>query len=258
MGLSLCYELRLPGDAAEARECLLRLHEFAQTQSFAEVNDLVELRPPDISADEQDELSGEQQRLLTIFGSQYGQKKLRDGREVWIDIPPQHVLAFSIHPAEGAEFAQFGLASHPAVIERQDGAESLIIETGLTGRYSWTQCCKTQYAGLQQHGGFENFRAAHVGLVNCLDFLAENGVQVEVRDDSGYWEHRDEDQLRKSLTEWNGLIAAFAGQMKDRLGADPEVQVSAPILTAPDFEHLEAKGLDEWTRIEDDDAASPQ
>ncbi|HET6425203.1 MAG TPA: hypothetical protein VFG20_16060, partial [Planctomycetaceae bacterium] len=55
-------------------------------------------------------------------------------------------------------------------------------------------------------------------------------------------------QLRQQLASWNGLVAAFAGQLKDQLGTNPETGVQSPILTAPDFEHLEAKGLTEWSK----------
>lgn len=248
MGLSLCYELRLRGNAAAARSCMERLHDFALGQSFKRVLDLVELRPPDIAVEDQDELSGEYERLLNIFGSQYAQRKLRNGEDAWIDIPPQHVIAFGIDLAKGSEYAQLGLASHPAVIERELEGETVILETDFAGVYSWSQCCKTQFAGSQQYGGFDNFLVAHLGLVRCLDYLETLGVEVKVRDDSEFWEHRDEQKLRATLAEWQELIAAFTGQMKDQLEKEaPDVKLTSPILEAPDFEHLEAKGFDAWT-----------
>lgn len=256
MGLSLCYELRFAGDVTAARRVLAELQQFAKSLDFSAVSDIVELGAPDGSEDDQDELSPEHARVLTILGSQYGQKTMRDGTEVWIDIPPKHVIAFGINPAEGSETAQFGLATHPAVVEHVHQDQTLIIETGLTGRFSWTQCCKTQYAGLQQHGGASNFLFAHVGLVRCLDHLITLGVDVDVKDDSGYWEHRDEARLRQSLTEWNHLIAAFAGQLKDQLGGQADHGIKAPILTAPDFEHLEAKGLRAWTSPDPNETSS--
>lgn len=252
MGLSLSYELRLPGSADEARRVIAQLHEFAIAQSFREVFDVVELGPACDHSELGGELSPEQQRLLRVFGTQYGTKKLQDGREVWIDIPPVHIIAFGIDLAEGSEYAQLGLASHPPIIEQEREGETLILETDLAGCYSWTQVCKTQYAGLQQHGGEENFLKAHVGLVRVLDHAQTLGMQVQVKDDSGYWEHRDEERLCRALDEWNEMIAAFAGQLKDQLGTAPAGGISGPILTAPDFEHIEAKGLDAWTRPEGD------
>lgn len=253
MGLSLSYEFRLRGSAAAARECIQQLHEFAVTQSFREVFDVVELGAPDRDNEDEAVLSPEQRRLLRIFGSQYGQKRLKDGTEVWIDIPPVHLIAFGIDLAEGSEYAQIGLASHPAVVERVQQGETLLLETELAGVYSWTQSCKTQYAGLQQHGGADNFLQAHVGLVRCFDYLQSLGVEVQVSDDSGYWQQRDEQKLRQALADWNELVAALAGQLKDQLGTGGEHGISGPILTAPDFEHLEARGLDSWTDDDEDD-----
>lgn len=253
MGLSLSYELRMHANANEARRLIQQLHEFAIAQSFQEVSDIAEWPLP--AGHESDELSAENERWLKICGTQYGQKRMPDGETVWIDIAPTHLVAFAIQPAEGSETAQFGLACHPSVIEYDYQGASQLIETDLAGVYSWAQCCKTQYAGLKQHGGFDNFAQAHCGLVKLLDHARELGIQVEVKDDSEYWEQRDRDKLRSSLEEWNGLIAAFAGQLKDRLGPQLEHGIQAPIFTAPDFEHLEAKGLDAWTHSSDEDDA---
>jgi hypothetical protein len=193
-------------------------------------------------------------RMLSIFGSQYGQKRMPDGQDVWVPINPKHVLCFSVHPTKGSETAQIGLAAHPAVVEYEHAGVTHYIETGLAGVYSWTQCCKTQYAGLQQYGGVKNFLRAHLNLVAFLDQLPTKGLSVQVNDDSGYWDDRDVAKLEQTLSRWNGLIAAFAGQLKDRLGTGTENGVQAPILTAPDFEHLEAKGLAEWSEPEDEEA----
>jgi len=251
MGLSLCYELRITADATRARQLVQQLHKFAESLPFQEVSDLTEW--PISHGDEAEELSAEDEQWLRVCGTQYGQKKMPDGQEVWIDIPPVHLVAFGILPAEGAETAQVGLACHPAVIDHAYQGESQLLETDLAGVYSWSQCCKTQYAGLQQYGGFPNFAQAHVGLVQLLTYAQELGIQVEVKDDSSYWDDRDQDRLRQSLEEWNGLIAAFAGQLKDRLGPQLDHGIQAPIFTAPNFEHMEAKGLDAWTNTSEDD-----
>jgi hypothetical protein len=247
MGLSLCYEFRKTSDAAEARQCIERMRDLALSLDFDDVSDVVEFRgEPGEHHDDQNK------RLLSIFGSQYGQKRMPDGEEVWITINPRHVICFTIHPAPGSETAQIGLAAHPPVVEYEHAGETHLIETGLAGVYSWAQCCKTQYAGLQQHGGAANFLRAHLGLTAFLDGVQQPGLSVQVNDDSGYWDDRDQARLEQSLSRWNGLIAAFAGQLKDRLGGEPG-DLQAPIFTAPDFEHLEAKGLAEWSEPEPDD-----
>lgn len=240
MGLSLGYEIRVTASAENARSLVQQMHEFACSLPFEDVSDVCEWRPQDEDDDP------ESARFLSMLGTQYGKKTMPDGEERWIDIPPKHVLMFNISPAEGSETAAFGLAAHPPAVEYDYQGKTQVIETGLAGVYSWTQVCKTQYAGLQQHGGVENFMKAHLSLVKLLDFIATLPVTLQVSDDSGYWTHRDESQLRQQLASWNGLVAAFAGQLKDQLGTSTETGVQAPILSAPDFEHLEAKGVAEW------------
>ncbi|HUQ69105.1 MAG TPA: hypothetical protein VM165_06270 [Planctomycetaceae bacterium] len=247
MGLSLCYEFRRQADAAEAHRVVSELRELALTLDFDEVSDLSEFRGEPGEHDDD-----ETARLLSILGSQYGQKRMPDGQDVWVPIDPKHVVCFSIQPAHGSETAQIGLAAHPPVVEYQHAGVTHYIETGLAGVYSWAQCCKTQYAGLRQNGGVANFLRAHLGLIAFLDEVKETGLSIEVKDDSGYWNDRDQAKLEQSLDRWNSLIAAFAGQLKDRLGKDATSGVQAPILTAPDFEHMEAKGLAEWSEPEGD------
>ncbi len=249
MGLSLSYEIRATVSTEQARQLVQQMHAAALDLPFNEVDDIQEWRTDDVVLDEDRSAV----HLLKMLGSQYGQKRMADGEDRWIDIPPRHVLAFSITPAEGSETAVFGLAAHPPVVEFTYRGATHLIETGLAGQYTWAQACKTQYAGLQQHGGVDNFLQAHQSLVTLLDRIAKLPVTLQVSDDSGYWEHRDEAQLRKQLASWNGLVAALAGQMKDQLGTDPDTGIQAPILTAPDFEHLEAKGLTEWSEPTDDE-----
>ncbi len=241
MGLSLGYEIRAKVTLEEARQLVQRMHEAALDLPFEAVSDLCEWRLEDADDDP------ESTRFMELIGSQYGKKIMPDGEERWVNIPPKHVLMCNVSPAEGSETAAFGLAAHPPAVEYVYRDQTLLIETGLAGQYSWTQVCKTQYASLQQHGGVENFLKAHLSLIKLLDFIATLPVTLQVSDDSGYWEHRDEAELRRQIASWNGLVAAFAGQLKDQMGTDPETGVQGPILTAPDFEHLEAKGLAEWS-----------
>uniref|UniRef100_A0A7C2NYU0 Uncharacterized protein n=1 Tax=Schlesneria paludicola TaxID=360056 RepID=A0A7C2NYU0_9PLAN len=252
MGLSLCYEIRQRTDAAGARRIVGKLRDLALSLDFDEVSELIEFR-----GEPGEHRDDETERLLSIFGSQYGQKTMPDGQEIWVPINPRHVVCFAIQPTRGSETAQVGLAAHPAVVEYEHLGTTHYIETGLAGVYSWSQCCKTQYAGLKQYGGVANFLRAHLGLVAFLDQARQTGLSIEVSDDSGYWADRDRTKLEQSLDRWNGLIAAFAGQLKDRLGTDAETGVQAPIFTAPDFEHLEAKGLADWSEPEEEDEASP-
>jgi hypothetical protein len=81
----------------------------------------------------------------------------------------------------------------------------------------------------------------HRSLVALLDAAHTLGFQVTVRDETGYWESRDADQLLGAVTHMNQLIAGFAGTVTDAvrdMGIDSR-GISAQIFKHPDFERLE-------------------
>jgi hypothetical protein len=67
-------------------------------------------------------------------------------------------------------------------------------------------------------------------------------VSVRIRDDSRYAKHRDVNRLLRSLRDWNAIVANFVGKLNDAL-EDHRGSIVAPIMERPDFEHLEAKGI---------------
>ena len=111
--------------------------------------------------------------------------------------------------------------------------------TGLSG-WSWQSFCKTQYASNPKDGGTENFLRCHLTLVRLLDHAWDIHLLERVQDESGFWVDRDAAALVKVVGEWNRHLAAFVGQFKDEHGG----VFLAPIAEYPDFEHLEAEGLD--------------
>src|SRR5205085_6000041 len=98
--------------------------------------------------------------------------------------------------------------------------------------------CKTQYAAVPQRGGDQNFLRAHVSLVELLDAAKALGIEVQVHDESQYWEHRDKQRLLAELHRWNCLMAAVTGRLKDELGDDA---IQAAMTEFSNFEHLEAE-----------------
>jgi hypothetical protein len=169
-----------------------------------------------------------------------------------------HALFFFVR-VKGAESASIGLASHPPVVVHHEdvikrsrsGAEErnlgqgdpIEFPTRRRGYYSWHSFCKTQYAGNPKLGGEPNFLKAHLSLIELLDQIKMDGVQVRIRDDSRYAKHRDVDRLLRSLRDWDAVVARFAGTIQDALG-DESGSLIAPIKDRPDFEHLEAKGVE--------------
>ena len=65
----------------------------------------------------------------------------------------------------------------------------------------------------------KNFLQAHVGIIQLLDYAKELGILQNVKDESGYWDHRDVEALVKTVGEWNVMIAASYGQFRDAVEA---------------------------------------
>ena len=53
--------------------------------------------------------------------------------------------------------------------------------------------------------------------------------------------------LEAKLDEWNGLVAAITGRLKDAM-PNLDGKFVAPITDHPDFEHMEARGADDLRR----------
>lgn len=103
---------------------------------------------------------------------------------------------------------------------------------------TWVSFVKTQYASDPNCGGIKNFLKAHLSVVALLDHLKTLGFAVTVHDEGHYWEKRDIESMVREIGEWNGMMAAFGGALRDRFGPDLESAIHA----FPNFEHLEAEG----------------
>ena len=84
--------------------------------------------------------------------------------------------------------------------------------------------------------------------MRLLDFaVATKQMTVEVDDESGYWTSRDPKELVNEVGNWNEFIAAFAGSLKDTAEREG-MTIESAIAGFPNFEHLEAKGLEHLNR----------
>jgi hypothetical protein len=97
----------------------------------------------------------------------------------------------------------------------------------------WYTSCKTQYASVVSE---KHLITCHSALVSVLDRAIEIGVDVVVRDETGYWESRETSVLVESVREMNRIVAAFAGAMRDAL---PSMRVGGAIFQHPRFEWVE-------------------
>ena len=71
-----------------------------------------------------------------------------------------------------------------------------------------------------------------------LDHAKELGILESVSDEGDFWEKRGIEALSREVGQWNEMIAAWAGQLKDQFGDS----LLAAISQFPNFEHLEARG----------------
>jgi hypothetical protein len=118
--------------------------------------------------------------------------------------------------------------------------------TRLSG-WRWSGFCKTQYASDPKAGGVENFLRCHLSVVKMLDFIKQTGlVTVEVKDEGDYWKKRSLEALAKEVGEWNELVA---GVVSDFRSVAEGKTIDAPITGFPNFEHLEAKGLERLAEL---------
>ena len=218
MGLHLNYELRLPASATvEAVEnVLVRLRDFALALPFKSVTELYRPEPGRC-----DSRRGGLRFLASVIANVF----VDDTPPLIADI--DLVRGFSVMPGNGCESVAF------AFTPRAD-------QSGKNGDWFWYSSCKTQYASVISDA---HLVACHSGLVKLLDRAIDIGVSVVVRDETRYWETRDEQRLISEVHNMNRIVAALAGKVSDHAGV-ANGRVQAPIFGHPRFERLEM-GQDE-------------
>ncbi len=245
MGLTIHYTLasrvRSP---ARARELVSQLRQRALDLPLESVSDVVEFTGDECQFEPPD--ANDRHRWLKIQAGIHIEEHLGEGRSRISSVPASHIIAFTTLQGKGCEPANFGLCRYPPFLELTN--EKYLPRRGFvvvkrklsTHRrgWSWGSFCKTQYASDPSHGGVENFLRCHLSVIRLLDAAQELGLVEQVDDEGAYWKQRDVEALAKEVGSWNEMIAAFAGQLKDRLGQ----QLVAPITKYTDFEHLEARG----------------
>lgn len=153
-----------------------------------------------------------------------------------IEVPAREGRVFTVTLGEDCEPLRLGLCRYPdRVPDHQTG------RTRVVRRRGWRLAgfCKTQYASLH---GWEHFRRCHTAAVDLLASLRPLGLRVEICDEGGYWPDRNETELRRNVEQMNGIVAAFAGALKDTADETGGPPVQSPIFAHPHFERIEAEG----------------
>jgi hypothetical protein len=134
---------------------------------------------------------------------------------------PDSAMGFFMNPGRGCETAHVGF------LRRAD-------TSGAPADWFWRCSCKTQYASIVSN---EHLVACHTALVRLLDHAITLAINVDVYDETHYWETRDTSRLVDEVHKMNQIVARFAGRLSDELGEGKDVQAS--IFEHPRFERLE-------------------
>jgi hypothetical protein len=202
MGLTVFYHLKCKGGVDAACAKVLKLRQAALDLPFQNVGDLVDRKGEGAN------YHLEQNKSISWM--------LIQARDRERNCPPLHLLGFTCQVDEGCEPMNVGLC-------RYQGREG----------WQWRSFCKTQYA--------KNFMVAHLTVIALLDQARRLRILDSVMDEGDYWKKRDLKALGVEIGEWNNMIAAIAGKLKDHAEVTGAT-IEAPILQRPDFERLEAMG----------------
>lgn len=219
MGLTIHYKLSVAKDLSVVvvRELAQRTARYAQKIDCAEVGEVMRVETD------------------TPFTGLF----VRVGREedcCFGTVPAKRGWAVEVAPGDGCESALFGLCQYPRRIPFRAGS----IATGFEGGWLLKGFCKTQYAG--EHG-WEHFLKCHKQIISLLDFWQQLGVTVEVTDEGEYWQTRSEEKLKNKLRQYDGLVAAVGGMLKDMPNdSGGNLSVESPIFDYANFERLEHEG----------------
>lgn len=223
MGLTIHYQLRLPGSVGKAAAEHLVRAVHRRSAALVRRRELAEITPV-------------QEADLDSFRNCQFVSEERDGTTFGHDVPADCGWVFSVWPGPDCESARFGLCHYPATIKV--GRRTL--RTGCGG-WGYASFCKTQYASLH---GAEHFLKCHLAVIDLVLLWQKAGATVKINDEGDYWPGRNKAKLRAECEKMNRLMAAFAGALKDA-GDEGGPAVESPIFQHTQFERLEAQGLAE-------------
>ena len=159
------------------------------------------------------------------------------------EVPAEIAIGFAAWPGDGCEGSDISIGLLPAEISApiyRGADKTLPLEVG--GNWQGRRACKTQYANSPDCGGLPNFLRCHLCVIAMLDAAKEIGFDVDVSDEGGYWENRDVKALVEKIGQWDQMLAAMFGAMKDAAKSTGIKSVSA-MDGRSDFEKLEHEGM---------------
>jgi len=116
-------------------------------------------------------------------------EKTETGRKTYrSELKPATLISFKLWAGEGCETTEFNF-------KLKDN------------KWICRSFTKTQYA--------TEFVKCHLLVIRALEYLKDNGFQVNVSDEGGYWETKDLKVLAKNLNEYTSALLSISEQMKE-------------------------------------------
>lgn len=254
MGLSIHYKLTVPASTESRlrRQMLAQLRQAALDLPFQAVSDLEVARGRQCDYSRLDRNDPQiwflmhAQMCLAYQFDQTGNPVTgceHSGDIHCHSVTPRQVIGFTAWPGEGCEPCHLGLGLYPktAIVPGIAKGRRHRLRVSDDGNWQWRSSSKTQFSNSPEAGGLPNFLRCHLSIIALLDAARRIGFEATVNDESGYWEHRDVKTLIQSIDNWDRILAAVGGAIKDVADA-AGTTVESPMLDRPDFERLEHEG----------------
>ena len=233
MGLSICYELRLPGNTSEVRvtEIVEQLRDRSRALDLDHTSPIYRLSLAELQIDRTPSWTSLDFFFYVVASVTLG---LRDNDASYGDqaVEQTAAIGFAAHPGRDCEAASFGFV-RPLLRHAPANSENPTD----WNKWIWYACCKTQYASTVSS---EHLIRCHLAIIELLEEASRLGVDVTVHDETGYWETRSTEHLVAEVEKMNRVVAAFGGALHDAVS--PEKSVAGSIFEHPEFERLETKG----------------
>lgn len=281
MGLTIHWQFRAEDiGAREVRQKLEALRQTCMDMAFEEVGEIVSLKGKE--ADFINRADDDPLRWFLIQAQEDVPLVPAEQDDPWdiprvsIGVAPKQIIGFSACPGRGCEEMNIFMACYPKTILatkfRYDYADNYYpvqvyksgegyveakcrYQTGVGEGWYGRSFCKTQYANDPRVGGVPHFLRCHMSVVKTLDAAKELGILWTVNDEGGFFYGRNISALLEELGDSEQMIAAIAGQIKDSVSG-MDMELLAAILERQNFEHLEAKGInnlpednERWKRL---------
>jgi len=252
MPLMIDYWWTHATDRAEARLLVAAMRDAALKLPFVSVGEIIEeewgpqqLRDPEREDDPDGPRMADDE--LDAFSRRWpGRWFVREPDDMVTHIALIEPVwaCYFIAQLNGCDPVTAGLAEHVETVKIEHEFSVEEVSTNLGGKMAWQCRCETLNAMLPQIGGWDNFFKQHTTALKFLEEVEKLGLEPTVWDQGMYWETLNAELLRHELDRSAAITAHSIGYLKDRLDDDPNIARELPLLTHPQFEHLEAKGAE--------------